>query len=124
MNDELTRNDFNEELIKFAAQCTELKVSTAKKYARRLFNKYEDLICYTKSGKDYHINQNDILRSQINTLKRGTITYHNSLEKTKGTLLIKNVEQIDIEKSGVKLTTKNGREIFLSKDFEYLRDII
>ena len=56
----------------------------------------------------------------FDTLKSGSIRYDN------GVILLKSIEQIEYNEKENKITiiTKNGRNISMSSDFKYLKDLL
>ncbi|NLN26349.1 MAG: hypothetical protein GX163_12050 [Bacteroidetes bacterium] len=121
MEKELTKWDFKDELRAMAASCIGVKEATAKKKASALFKKYDEIIAWSKTDNDYYRDQYRRIRNMFDALKSGSVNYVSG--KREGVLLIKDIEQVEVREKDVLLTTKTGREIELSNDFEYLKDI-
>ena len=118
---ELTKWDFEEELKTMAESCVGVKEATARRKASALFKKYEELISYSKSDKEYYRTQYFRERNVADALRTGKVRYEKGKEE--GVISIKDIEQIEVRERNVLLITKTGREITLGKDFEFLRDI-
>ena len=56
----------------------------------------------------------------FDTLKSGSIQYGN------GVILLKSIEQIEYneKENNITIITKNGRNILMSSDYKYLKDIL
>jgi hypothetical protein len=54
-------------------------------------------------------------------LKSGSVSYTSA--KVKGVILIKNITQVEVRKQDVLIVLKNGREIIMSSDFAFLKEI-
>ena len=121
MEEELTKWDFEKELKSMAASCIGVKEATAKKKASALFKKYDEIIAWSKRDNDYYEKQYRRTNNMFDALKSGSVNYVSG--KREGVLLIKDIEQVEVREKDVLLTTKTGREIELSNDFEYLKDI-
>jgi hypothetical protein len=121
MEEKLTKWDFEKELKSMAVSCIGVKEATAKKKASALFKKYDEIIAWSKTDSDYYRDQYRRIRNMFDALKSGSVNYVSG--KREGVLLIKDIEQVEIREKDVLLTTKTGREIELSNDFEYLKDI-
>jgi len=119
--DELTKYDFQKELIAMAVNCSGLQPSTAKKKASAIFKKYEGMIAYSESDKDYYLEDHRKYRKMFDTLKTGVISY--SRGENSGRLLLKDIEQIEVREKDVLLITKTGREIILGDTFKYLKEL-
>lgn len=118
---ELTKWDLDRELKQMAEVCTKLKPSTARRKAASLFKKYDEVICYSKKDKEYYEKEARGLKKIVRVLKEQKIYYGNSEES--GVVLLTNIEQIDVNKNRVLITTKYNREISLDLGFEYLKDL-
>lgn len=123
MKTELTKYHFEDELKQFAEHCTKLKPSTAKRKARELFLKYEEIIVYSKSREDHLRSELTKTANIARAFKTRNIEYFRQ-NSTYGVLSLENIEQVDVTKTGVLITTRSGREIKLGKDFEYLTEVI
>ena len=121
MEEELTKWDFEKELKSMAVSCIGVKEATAKKKASALFKKYDEIIAWSKTDNDYYRDQYRRTNDMLKALKSGSVNYVSG--KREGVLLIKDIEQVEVREKDVLLTTKTGREIELSNDFEYLKDI-
>lgn len=121
MEEELTKWDFEKELKLMAVSCIGVKEATAKKKASALFKKYDEIIAYSKRDNDYYRDQYRRTNDMLEALKSGSVNYVSG--KREGVLLIKDIEQVEVREKDVLLTTRTGREIELSNDFEYLKDI-
>ena len=121
MAKELNKWDFKDELRAMAASCIGVKEATAKKKASALFKKYDEIIARTKRDNDYYRDKYRRTNNMFEALRSGNVNYVSG--KIEGVLLIKDIEQVEVREGDVLLTTKVGREISLSKGFEYLKDI-
>ena len=121
MEEELTKWGFKDELRAMAASCIGVKEATAKKKASALLKKYDEIIAWSKRDNDFYEERYRRTRKMFDALKSGSVNYVNG--KKEGVLLIKDIEQVEVMEKDVLLTTKTGREILLSKDFEFLKDI-
>ena len=110
--------EFKRELQKLCAKCTELKPSTAKKYANELFDKFSEDGCISSySEKKYkkQSEQKQNLGKALNTLKEGCITSDSSVLK------LEDVSYVDFQENVIEVTTKNKQVIRYAKGFEYLK---
>ena len=105
-----------------AASCVGNKPSTAVRKARDLFNKYEPLIEYSIHNREYDKKEIRRLNDLVKTYKSGVIKYSN--ETMKGTLRIKDIEQVDVREKDVLIVMRSGREVVVGSDFAYLRDLL
>ncbi len=121
MEEELTKWGFKDELRAMAVSCIGVKETTAKKKASALFKKYDEIIAWSKTDNDFYKENYRRIRNMFDALKSGSVNYVSG--KREGVLLIKDIEQVEVREKDVLLTTKTGREIELSNDFEYLKDI-
>ena len=119
----LTMWDFEAELKTMAVSCIGVKESTAKKKASLIFKKYEDLLSYSKSDKEYAENELLEMKLKFEVLKLGRICYSGQGGNVKGFLLIKDIEQIEIRETEVLIIMKTGREIKMDSGFKYLKDL-
>ena len=117
----LTSWEFYDELKAMAVSCVGLKPDTAKKKASNLFKKYEDIIEYSSSQKGYYEKEFHKTRKMFDILKSGVVKY--SKGKTVGSLLLKDIEQIEIREKDVLLITKTDREIIMGEDFKLLIEL-
>lgn len=109
---------FQRELQELCTKCTELKPSTAKKYARKLFAKFSQDGCISHySDKDYQKlhEQKQNLGKALNTLKEGCITSDSSVLK------LEDVSYVEFQENVIEITTKNQQIIRYAKGFEYLK---
>jgi len=128
--EKLYREDFRKEIMEMVENCTGLKPSTAKRKAYNILKKYRPIISYsTNFSSDYYEKKYEQIRVKFEILKQGYINYYKG--GTRGKLLLKDIEQIEIRKSviskdttDVLLITKTGRQINMGSDFEYLIDLI
>jgi hypothetical protein len=118
----LYKYDFKKELMNMAASCVGLKPNTAKKKISDVFEKYNSIISgSTDYGVDYYHKKYSDVDKKFKTLKRGSIEYIRG--ETEGTILLKDIEQIEVGDRGVLLITKTGRQITMGEDFKYLKDL-
>lgn len=128
--EKLNREDFRKEIMDMVESCTALKPSTAKRKVDNILKKYRPIICYsTNFTSAYYEKKYEQIKVKFETLKQGYINYYKG--GTRGKLLLKDIEQIEIIKSviskdtiDVLLITKTGRQINMGSDFEYLIDLI
>jgi hypothetical protein len=113
---------FEKELRQMAESCIGVKPNTAKKKASKIFKKYQDLISNSLSTVEYERKYAKELRLKYEALKFGIIDYKR--KNVSGRLLLKDIEQVEVNEEGVLIITKTGREIKLSSDFKYLKDIL
>lgn len=121
MQTNITRYNFEKELIEMAASCVGLKEATAKTKVKNILKKYDEIISHTKEHQEYYLEERRKYQNLFHTLKSGAIKDVN--EEQRRTILIKNIEQIRVKADGVVLTVKGGREIKLSTDFKYLQEL-
>lgn len=117
MEQNLTRYDFQKELLIMAESCVGNKKDTAKRKAKLLFDKYEDLFYYSTTSKnniDIRLSNNENI---IRCLKKGIIEYEGGL------LRISEIEFIREDKENIIVNMKSGNSLNLSKDFKYIHDI-
>jgi hypothetical protein len=118
----LYKYDFKKELMNMAASCVGLKPNTAKKKISDVFEKYNSIISgSTNHGVDYYYKKYEDADKKFKTLKRGSIEYIRG--ETEGTILLKDIQQIEVGDRGVLLITKTGRQITMGEDFKYLKDL-
>jgi hypothetical protein len=113
-----TKWRFLKELKIMAVSCTKVKESTATKKALKIFNEFEELIHDSYYHRNYYKEKYHIENKKFETLKNGKINYSN------GSILLSEICQVEVNNIGVIIFTKSGREINLSLDFSYLKDII
>ncbi len=121
MEKKLTKLDFKEEIKTMAISCIGVKEATAKRKASAIFRKYEDIISFSESWEEYFRARYFRERNVTDALRTGRVRYKR--ENVEGVLSIRDIEQVEVRKENVLLTTKAGREISLGKDFEFLKDI-
>lgn len=121
METEKTKRDFAVELRDMAVKCIGCKPNTVKKKANKILKKYDELINYSVSDRDYYIKEYDKMRQMYNALKTGVVSYTNG--KIYGKLLIKDIEQVELKENDVILKMKNGRQIIMGSDFAYLYEM-
>lgn len=119
----ITKRELQTEMIALAEKSTELKKDTAKRNARKLFDKYSEIINYSKDNAEYYEKKYYRTQKMFDTLKRGVITYVKG-EKTKGVILLSEIEAVEVGEKDVKLTMKNGKEITMGESFEYVSELI
>jgi hypothetical protein len=110
--------EFKRELQKLCAKCTELKPSTAKKYANELFDKFSEDGCissYSEKKYQKQSEQKHNLGKALNTLKEGCITSDSCVLK------LEDVSYVDFQENVIEVTTKNKQVIRYAKGFEYLK---
>jgi len=118
----LTYRYFLKELQDMAVSCIGLKENTAKRKVSKIMEKYDEIIFYSKSDRDYIKKQLNRYSTLFYTLKSGIINYKKG--ESKGYLLIRDIEQIEASTKNVVVTLKTGREIVFPSDFEYLSELL
>lgn len=119
---DLRKWHFEKEMKALAVSCIGVKPDTAKRKAAMLFRKYEPIIERSSGEVGYFERQLQEELKKFNTLKSGLIHYFKG--ETKGTLLLKELVWIELRKNDVLVVTKTGKEIALSNDFQYLRELL
>jgi hypothetical protein len=119
---ELTQWGFKKELKEMAVSCIGNKEGTAKKKAADLFEKYKGIISYSTLDRDWYKNISEENYLKFKALKNGYINYARG-EDTKGLLLIKDIEQVEIRKEDVLIITKTGREVIMGKNFKWIEGL-
>jgi hypothetical protein len=116
----INRWEFEREFKQMAISCTGLKENTIKRKASKLFRKYDPIISSSEDQKNYYMKRYDLYQDMFNTLKSGSIQYNN------GVILLKSIEQIEYneKENNITIITKNGRNILMSSDYKYLKDIL
>jgi hypothetical protein len=112
---------FRDELKTMAISCIGVKPNTVNKKVNAIFKKYDELISYDEVDKNYYEKKYDQLSIKYNTLKSGIIKYEHF--NSKGIILLKDIQQVEVHGNGVLIILKSGREIKCSKDFEYLLEL-
>ena len=118
---DLSKWEFEKELKTMAVSCIGVKEDTAKKKASNIFKKYDEILAYSKSDKEYYEKEYRKTKNMFDTLKSGVINYTRG--KVVGRLLLKDIEQVEIREKDVLLITKTGREITMGNDFNYLKEL-
>jgi DNA-binding LytR/AlgR family response regulator len=118
---DLSKWEFEKELKTMAVNCIGLKPDTAKKKVSNIFKKYEAIIEYSVSNKEYYEKEYHKTKQMFDTLKSGAIKYTRG--KDVGMILLKDIEQVEIREKDVLLITKTGREITMGNDFNYLKEL-
>lgn len=106
------------ELKDLCVKCTTLKESTAKKYAKSLFDKFssEEGCISQNSDSEYYrqmIIKNNLVKA-LNVLKRGQI------ESDRFVVKLKDITYVEFIKDEIKVTTKDGKLFLYGEGFEYL----
>ncbi len=115
---ELNKWKFQKELNDLCEKCTKLKPSTAKKHAKKLFDKFSEDGCISFYTEKQYIEQRDIkinLFKALRILNEGCIISENSVLK------LEDVSYVEFKENGIQITTKNKQVILYSKEFEYLK---
>jgi hypothetical protein len=120
-NKEITKWKFREELKRMAVSCIGVKPNTVNKKVNAIFKKYDEIISYDESYKNYYEKKYDQLSIRYNTLKSGIIKYEHF--NSKGIILLRDIQQVEVHGNGVLIILKSGREIKCSKSFEYLLEL-
>jgi len=118
---DLSKWGFEQELKEMAVNCIGIKPDTAKKKASTIFKKYESIIEYSASHKEYYEKEYRKIKNMFDTFKSGVINYTRG--KDTGRLLLKDIEQVEVREEDVLLITKTGRKITMGHDFNYLKDL-
>lgn len=121
---ELIKWDFEKELKKMAVSCIGLKEKTAESKASNIFKKYDEIISYSKGDRDYYKDEYVKYNKMFNAIKSGIIEYVSSDGKKKGSVSIKNIEQIEVFEGYVLITMAGGREVTLGSDFKYIKELL
>jgi hypothetical protein len=117
-----TKYQFKQDLRRLAEECASLSASTAQKKASALIKKYDALF------QDWEGQNNELYewlnekRDIISALKTGVIKFRKN--GIKCTLSIKNLQAVSLGPDSVNLEFENGQKITLSKDFEYLQEVL
>jgi len=119
---EIHKRDFEKELKTMAVSCIGVKEATAKKKASDIFKKYSDIISWTIEDKNQYQQLYRKTNDMFCALKSGSVSYTRD-NKVKGVILIKNITQVEVTKQEVLIVLKNGREIIMSSDFAFLKEI-
>jgi hypothetical protein len=119
---ELFRWEFEKEIKELAVSCIGINPNTAKRKASNLIKKYSPIIAYSSANAEYHKKDYWRIKSMFDAIKTGVVNYQS--EGNVGTLLIKDIEQVEVRQTDVLLITKSGREIVMGQDFSYLKDIL
>jgi hypothetical protein len=113
---------FRKEIMDIAASCVGLKPATAKKKVDNIFKKYDSIISYSSNhNSEYYEKKYWESYKKFNILKKGSVEYLRG--EIEGTILLKDIEQIEVRQKDVLLITKTGREIIMGEDFKYLKDL-
>jgi hypothetical protein len=125
---EITQFDFEKELKTMAVSCIGVKEATAKKKASDIYKKYSGIISYTEEHKDEYKELYYKTKKMFDALKSGSVPYraiasYSSGDKIQGVLLIENIMQVEVRKEDVLIVMKNGKEIIMSSDFAFLKEI-
>ena len=122
---ELTKRDFEKELKTMAIKCIGLSEYTAKNKASYILKKYDDIIDYSKSNREYIQKEYDKIKNMFDVLKSGKVSYSKANRNgVKGILFLKDIEQVEIREEDVYVITKTGREIIMSNDFKFLIEVL
>jgi len=115
---ELRKWEFQKELIDLSENCTKLKPSTAKAKARKLFNKYDDIIAYYGSYISDLDNRVKNQRDAIEALKSGIINYNN------GSFKIADVSYYNCSDTRITVMFNNGKEMYFDFSFKGLFNLV
>ena len=117
----ITKWKFLNEVKSIAVSCIGLKPNTVNKKVNAIFKKYDEIISYNEESKNiYEVLYNDI-KVKYDTLKSGIIKYEQF--NSKGIIILKDIQQVEVQSNGVLIILKSGREIKCSKSFEYLLEL-
>ena len=105
------------ELADLCAECTTLKPSTARKYARDLFNKFDGkgISCYPEKEFEDERSKTNALAKALSAIKRGKIEAENQV------LMLEEIGRVDFEGGAIIITTKNNTVHRHGEVFEYLK---
>lgn len=122
----MTKLDFEKEIIFLAESSIGIKRETARKKAKKLFKKYDNLIEYSDEEKDLYKKRWHRAKIMFETLKSGVISYVHGKENEEinVSILLKDIEEIEKNNKGVVLTMKRGKKIILDESFWYLSELI
>lgn len=113
--------DLKRELEDLCVKCTSLKPSTAKKYARDLFYKFND--SRDSCINFWTVNEVKILRKERNSLKNALDTLKSGYITSDSLLInIKEISSIKFEDDKVIVRTKD-REVSYGKEYEFLKHL-
>lgn len=119
---ELTKRDFERELKTMAIKCIGLSEYTAKNKVSYILKKYDDIIDYSKSNREYIQKEYYKIKNMFDTLKSGKVSYTKG--DGKGIIFLKDIEQVEVRKADVLIITKTGREIIMSSNFKFLMEVL
>jgi len=110
--------ELRHELKDLCVKCTTLKPPTAKKYAKKFFDKFDE-DCITDISQT-RVNE---LHQSINDLEKAlTVLKSGNIESINSVLRIKDVSYIEFKDSGViEVTTKNDKLIRYTEGFSFLK---
>jgi hypothetical protein len=120
---ELTKRDFERELKTMAIKCIGLSEYTAKNKVSYILKKYDDIIDFSKSNREYIQKEYYKIKNMFDTLKSGKLSYTQG-DGLKGIIFLKDIEQVEVRKADVLIITKTGREIIMSSNFKFLMEIL
>ena len=117
----ITSWNFINELKNMAVSCIGVKPNTVNKKVNAICKKYQELISYSEEDKNYYKKESEKMRIKYNTLKSGIIKYEDF--NSKGIIILKDIQQVEVDSNGVLIILKSGKQIKCSKDFEYLLEL-
>jgi hypothetical protein len=124
MEKKITRYTFKEDIKKMAESCIGNKPKTAIAKSLMLFNKYQELIGYSKEDAEYYRNGFSSQSRLISVLKSGVVKW-SLVNGGSGKMLVNEIEQINIDKNGnTTLITKSGKQQTFGDGYEYLQDLL
>ena len=118
----ITKWEFERELLNLPAQCKKVKGLTARKKARELFNKYREIISDSKENMEYYEKKYRRIEKMFSVLKSGVVTY--SKGEITGSILLKEIEIVEVSKYDVLFIMKNGLDLDMDKSFEYVKELL
>jgi len=118
MEKKLTRWDFQRELLKIPAATKKIKENRiARKKVQEVFDKYENLISYNSSDKEYYQGLYETKDKLCKALKSGIIRFDG------GFLLVEQISNVKKTENNISVFLKNGNDLRLSLEFEWILDL-
>ena len=115
--EELNKWDFERELLKIPAKCRKLTNKTAKEKVREVLEKYDDLICFTKESRDFHINESNKYKNICEAFRSGVVRYKG------GFFMVNEISTVTVSELSVIVSFKNGKEKSFTNDFKWLENL-
>lgn len=110
----LTCYDFKRELLSIPSKSKKLKLSTAKKKVLDIFEKYDDLISYTREDKLRYQDRYFESTKVIQAMKKGIVEYEG------GFFRVSEIERVKVTDKNVVVNFKSGTSDVFTNDFTWL----